>query len=46
MLCLPGKLHGTLEEHEGQLYAAVHACREQYLQQKLQKRKRNRDPMI
>ena len=40
-----GKLHDTLKEHEGQLYASMHACREQYLRMKLKKRKRDTDPM-
>ncbi|KAA6426042.1 MAG: hypothetical protein FRX49_03894 [Trebouxia sp. A1-2] len=39
---LEGKLHDTLKAHEGQLYASMHACREQYL---LKKRKRDTDPM-
>lgn len=42
---LEGKLHETLKEHEGQLYASMHACREQYLRMKLKKRKRDTDPM-
>ncbi|KAL3140352.1 hypothetical protein ABBQ38_004616 [Trebouxia sp. C0009 RCD-2024] len=40
-----GKLHDTLKAHEGQLYASMHACREQYLRMKLKKRKRETDPM-
>ena len=40
------KLHETLKEHEGQLYATMHACREQYLRTKLKKRKSDTDPMI
>ncbi|KAL3163153.1 hypothetical protein ABBQ32_009563 [Trebouxia sp. C0010 RCD-2024] len=42
---LEGKLHDTLKAHEGQLYASMHACREQYLRMKLKKRKRDTDPM-
>ena len=41
-----GKLHDTLGEHEGQLFASMHACREQYLRRRgLKKRKRDLDPM-
>ena len=45
-MCLQGKLHDTMKEHEGQLFASMHACREQYLKErKLKKRKRDDDPM-
>ena len=40
-----GKVHDALDEHEGQLYASMHACRKQYLRQQLSKRKRDADPM-
>ena len=41
-----GKLHDNLKEHEGQLCASMHACREQYLRRlRLKKRKRDADSM-
>ena len=42
---MQGKLHETLTEHEGQLFASMHSCREEYMRRQLRKRKRDEDPM-
>ncbi len=42
---MQGKLHETLAEHEGQLFASMYSCREDYMRLELGKRKRAEDPM-